>query len=179
MYASQKQWNRELGREYSGIPRVVVAEDDEVFRGLLCDLLRECGLRVSEAQNGVELLELLAQSARSDDHGDRIDLIVSDVCVPEYGSIELILGMHAAKMGIPLIAITVFGQRRSHVLAHRPQDITLEEEAFDLEGFREMVLGLLSDRSVPSSIRITLRPPSMPTQRPPGMPAVVGQALGA
>ncbi|HEY5955714.1 MAG TPA: response regulator, partial [Polyangiaceae bacterium] len=95
-----------LGQEYSGIPRVVVAEDDEVYRQLLCDLLRECGLNVKEARDGVELLEILAESAGSDDHAARIDLVVSDVCVPEYRSIELMLGMHATKMGIPLIAMT-------------------------------------------------------------------------
>jgi len=174
MYLTQNNWNREVGREYSGIPRVIVAEDDDVFRGLLCDLLRECGLRVAEAQNGVDLLELLAQSARSADHGDRVDLIVSDVCVPEYNSIELILGMHATKMGIPLIAISFFGKRRTHVLSHHSESITVEEEAFDLNGFRQLVTELLRDRSLPSSMRITLRPPSMPTQRPSGMPAIAG-----
>lgn len=174
MCATQKQWNRELGREYSGIPRVVVAEDDDVFRGLLCDLLRECGLRVSEAHDGIELLELLAETARSNDHADRVDLIVSDVCVPEYNSIELILGMHAAKMGIPLIAISFFGSRRTHLLSHSSQRITLEEEAFDIDGFRQMVTDLLRDRSLPTSMRITLRPPALPTQRPSGIPAVVG-----
>lgn len=176
MHPSHERKNSELGPEYSGIPRVIVAEDDEVFRSLLCDLLRECGLRVCEARNGVELLEILAQSVSSDDHGDRVDLIVSDVCVPEYNSIELILGMHAAKMGIPLIALTVFGQRRSQVLTHHTQSITLEEESFDLDGFRQMVLDLLRDRSVPTSMRITLRPPSIPSQRPSGLPVVVGES---
>jgi two-component system, response regulator, stage 0 sporulation protein F len=166
-----------LGREYSGIPRVVVAEDDEIFRALICDLLREAGLTVCEARDGVELLEILAQSAGSADHGDRVDLVVSDVCVPEYGSIELILGIHAAKMGIPLITITAFGERRAQVLCHHPEDITLQEEAFDLDGFRDIVLDLLHDRSVPKSMRITLRPPNIPTQRPSDSAAVSGDTL--
>lgn len=175
MKSSESRTPPKLGREYSGIPRVVVAEDDEVFRELLCEQLRDCGLNVCEARDGVELLEILAQSAGSEDHADRIDLVVSDVCVPEYNSIELILGIHAAKMGIPLITITAFGERRAQVLTHRPQYIALEEEVFDLDGFREIVLDLLNDRSVPKSMRITLRPPSMPTQRPPGVAAVAGE----
>jgi len=129
-------------------------------------------LNVCEACDGVELLEILAQSASSTNHAGRIDLIVSDVCVPEYGSIELILGMHSAKMGIPLITITSFGERRTQVLTHHCEAICLEEDAFDLDGFRDLVLSLLSDRSVPQSMRITLRPQSIPTQRPSGMVAV-------
>jgi DNA-binding NtrC family response regulator len=176
MTSKQTQAVPELGNEYSGIPRVVVAEDDDTYRSLLVDLLRECGLNVKEARDGVELLEILAQSAGSSNHADRIDLVVSDVCVPEYRSIELMLGMHAAKMGIPLITITTVGERRAQVLTHQSQHITLEEEAFDLDGFREIVQDLLHDRRVPKSMRITLRPPSIPTQRPPGLPAIAGEA---
>lgn len=163
MHALRHHEASQLGREYLQSPRVVVAEDDEVFRALLCDLLRGCGLEVCEARDGVELLEILAQSAGSTDASQRIDLVVADVCVPEYSSIELILGLHAAKMRIPLVTIAAIGERRSQVLTQHHDDITVEEEDFDFDGFRVMVLLLLDDRSPPASKRITLRPAGIPT----------------
>jgi CheY-like chemotaxis protein len=165
MTPSQKSPSSGKDRDYTAKPRIVVAEDDEIFRGLLSELLRDCNLAVCEAADGVELLEILAESAGSDDHADRVDLVISDVCVPEYSSIELILGIHAAKMGIPLITFTTFGGRRTQVLSHNPQDILLEEESFDLDGFRDMVLDLLRDSNGPKSMRITLRPPGVPNPR--------------
>jgi CheY-like chemotaxis protein len=173
MNPSQTRNARELGPEHRGIPRVIVAEDDAIFRALLCELLRDAGVSVCEVPNGVELLEILAQGAGSRDEANRLDLIVSDVCVPEYGSIELILGMHAAKMGIPLITITTLGERRTQqVLTPHPMAMTLAEESFDIDGFRELVLELLADRHALASMRVTFHPSSAPTLRPSGVIAV-------
>jgi CheY-like chemotaxis protein len=55
---------------------VIVAEDDVVLRSLFSEALREKGLQVLSAANGLEALELYRENA------DKIWLVVTDVIMP-------------------------------------------------------------------------------------------------
>jgi len=55
---------------------VLVAEDDIVLRSLFSDALREKGLHVFSASNGLEALELYRENA------DKIRLVITDVMMP-------------------------------------------------------------------------------------------------
>ena len=62
---------------------VLVCDDDDGVRKLVSDLLVFRGYRVLEASNGRQALELAAR------HGEAIDLLVTDVVMPEMGGNEL------------------------------------------------------------------------------------------
>lgn len=55
--------------------RILVVEDEVLIRMLVCDLLRDAGYDVVEADNGDEALDLLKA-------GISIDLVLSDVRMP-------------------------------------------------------------------------------------------------
>ena len=66
-----------------GKETILVVEDEDVVRSLACRGLREQGYTVLEARHGREALERLAEIRHS------VDLVISDVVMPEVGGREL------------------------------------------------------------------------------------------
>ena len=71
------------GAVRGGNETVLVVEDEEVVRSLACRGLRFLGYSVLEAENGLQALRCLAESARP------IDLVISDVVMPGMSGREL------------------------------------------------------------------------------------------
>ena len=59
---------------------VLVVEDDDSVRALICRILVRSGFDVLEATNGLEALDLVEES---------IDLVISDVMMPVMGGVDL------------------------------------------------------------------------------------------
>jgi two-component system cell cycle sensor histidine kinase/response regulator CckA len=68
----------------SGSETLLVAEDDARVRGLTVRILRRAGYRVLEATNGKHALDVAAG------HPGTIDLVVTDVMMPEMGGRQLV-----------------------------------------------------------------------------------------
>jgi CheY-like chemotaxis protein len=66
-----------------GSETILVIEDEDVVRSLACRGLRDHGYMVLEATNGSEALDYIRA------HPGTVDLIVSDVVMPEMGGREL------------------------------------------------------------------------------------------
>jgi two-component system, cell cycle sensor histidine kinase and response regulator CckA len=66
-----------------GSETILVIEDENVVRNLACRGLRDHGYDVVEARNGAEALRYMRK------HPRKIDLVVSDVVMPEMGGREL------------------------------------------------------------------------------------------
>ncbi|MHC4696861.1 MAG: PAS domain S-box protein [Planctomycetota bacterium] len=62
---------------------VLVCEDEELVRHVTCHILREAGYTVLEAENGRRALEVAA------DHNGTIDLLITDLVMPEMNGKEL------------------------------------------------------------------------------------------
>ncbi|MEM9159696.1 MAG: response regulator [Verrucomicrobiota bacterium] len=63
----------------------ILAEDDEMIRELVSLYLDRMGYHVLEAKNGKEAIDLLADQAE-----DAVELIVTDLVMPEAGGAEVI-----------------------------------------------------------------------------------------
>jgi PAS domain S-box-containing protein len=70
--------NRAIGAE-----TILLVEDDEEVRQVASRILRRNGYRVIEAGNGAEALKV------ANDEDDPVDLIVTDIVMPEMGGTEL------------------------------------------------------------------------------------------
>ncbi|HEU6451833.1 MAG TPA: PAS domain S-box protein [Gemmatimonadaceae bacterium] len=79
---------------------VLIAEDEEAVRAIAQRLLERAGYRVLTARHGADALRVLAQE------GDTVDLVLSDVVMPEMGGVEL--AAHAAEMipGLPVVLMS-------------------------------------------------------------------------
>jgi len=62
---------------------VLVAEDDEPVRAMMCRALRDAGHHVIEAGDGQEAIELLGETYAS------LDLVIADVAMPRMGGLRL------------------------------------------------------------------------------------------
>jgi len=82
---------------------ILVIEDDEFFTELLQELLQQDGHKVSLATDGAKALQLLAIQ--------RLDLIITDILMPNMDGVELIMVLAKQGNRIPIIAMS--GGRRS------------------------------------------------------------------
>jgi len=73
-----------------GNETILVVEDEAAVRTMAISMLKRLGYRVIEAANGKEAIEV----ARS--HPERLDLVLSDIVMPEMGGEELAKWMRTA-----------------------------------------------------------------------------------
>jgi two-component system chemotaxis response regulator CheY len=81
--------------------RALIMDDSSVMRKILARALRLAGIEqliVSEAGNGEEALELLAES--------HIDLIVCDINIPCMDGLEFLRQIQERHPGIPVVVVT-------------------------------------------------------------------------
>jgi PAS domain S-box-containing protein len=65
-----------------GSETILVIEDEDIVRNLACRGLRDQGYSVIEARNGLQAIEYIEQ------HPGSVDLVISDVVMPEMGGRE-------------------------------------------------------------------------------------------
>jgi len=94
--------------------RVLVADDEELIRETLCDVLRQCGCVVDEACDGTCAMALLAQT--------RYDLVVSDIKMPGATGYEVFSAARAACDATRVILMTAFGYDPNHSIVRANQE---------------------------------------------------------
>ena len=79
---------------------VLLVDDDPISLKYEACILNRVGYVVSQATNGIQAFDQLKNSETP------IDLLVTDISMPERNGIELIQDVTAAKKNIPIIVIT-------------------------------------------------------------------------
>jgi CheY-like chemotaxis protein len=80
--------------------RILVVDDQESMRHMLADLLEMMGHESRTVQSGIEALEQL---------GDDVDLVITDLNMPEMDGLELMKRIKARIPDLPVIVITGYG----------------------------------------------------------------------
>ena len=91
---------------------ILLVEDEEMVRGLICEVLRREGYRVLACSDAAEGIEA------SKRHGERIDLLLSDVVMPGMNGPEM-----AARIqkDLPQLRVVFMSGYSEQVLAHEGQ----------------------------------------------------------
>jgi len=79
---------------------ILLVEDEPAVRQLFASALTRAGYRVYEARNGQEAVKLF------DQHGDGIDLLLTDIRMPYMGGTELAQHLRARRRTLKLICIS-------------------------------------------------------------------------
>ena len=97
---------RSSADDHSGPPTVerretiLLVEDEPAVRQLFAQALTRAGYKVHEARNGQEALKVF------DQHGDAIDLLLTDLRMPYMGGIELAQTLRARRKTLKLICVS-------------------------------------------------------------------------
>jgi two-component system cell cycle sensor histidine kinase/response regulator CckA len=80
-----------------GKETILLVEDEASVRAVASRVLRRSGYRVIEASNGVEALR------QCEDRGTDVDLIITDIVMPEMGGFELANRVRRARPGARIL----------------------------------------------------------------------------
>ncbi len=83
------------------MPNILVAEDDSALNKLICRVLEKAGHTVFSAENGKDALELLDEF--------HIDLIVSDIMMPQIDGFQLLETIRCIDKNMPVLLVTARG----------------------------------------------------------------------
>ena len=89
----------------SGSKQVLLAEDDSVVRNLIQRFLHSWGYRVLSAWNGREAMEF------AEEHKCEIDLLISDVTMPEMSGLELAEKLKAKRPRLQVILLSGYSHK--------------------------------------------------------------------
>jgi two-component system cell cycle sensor histidine kinase/response regulator CckA len=79
---------------------ILLVEDEPAVRQLFAQALMRAGYRVFEARNGQEAVKVF------DQHGDSVDLLLTDLRMPYMGGLELAQNLRARRVSLKLICIS-------------------------------------------------------------------------
>ena len=85
--------------------RVLLVEDDNAVRSLARRLLQGEGLTVIEAQTGEEGL---ARWREATSRGEAIDVVVTDIVMPDMGGRELVTHLRAGNPMLPVVYVSSY-----------------------------------------------------------------------
>ncbi len=121
--------------------RILIVEDSPTMRALVTVALEglSTAVKITEAESGFEALRVL--------HGERFDLIVTDINMPDINGLELVSFVKNSEVyrSIPLVIISTESSQRD-----RAKGLALGAEAylvkpFDPEALRQIAEDLLAD----------------------------------
>lgn len=79
---------------------ILLVEDEPAVRQLFAQALTRAGYQVYEARNGQEAMKVF------DQHGDAIDLLLTDLRMPYMGGVELAQQLRARRKTLKLICVS-------------------------------------------------------------------------
>jgi CheY-like chemotaxis protein len=86
-------------------PCVILVEDDDALRKVLELMLDDAGYHVLPARNGIEAMEMVEIR--------KIDLLITDLVMPEQEGVETIIRIRRKHPSLPIIAMSGAGDVRA------------------------------------------------------------------
>lgn len=114
--------------------RVLLIDDEQPVRSALRRLLTHMGHEVVEAENGRMALTLAAREA--------VDLVITDINMPEADGIEVIMALSERQPELPVIAVSGGGLMEKQLLLQNAEILGARftlTKPFDLDVFQETV----------------------------------------
>jgi DNA-binding response OmpR family regulator len=124
--------------------RILLAEDDGDLRTLLSSKLREAGFEVTEASDGKALLERLTEGYSSDGSYDPFDMVLSDIHMPHFNALDVMVGARRCLGATPVVLMTGFGDAHTHAQALRLGATAVLDKPLRLDALSATVVEILS-----------------------------------
>ena len=125
-------------------PRILVAEDDAEMRRLVVSTLVVAGYDVTEARDGMELLDIIEAPARRG--VDAFAAIVSDIRMPWLSGMDILAAMQVATCRTPVVLITAFGDEYVHAEGHELGAFAVMDKPFEMDRLVQTIARAIEDR---------------------------------
>ena len=122
---------------------ILLAEDDKEMRSLLALMLRKEGYCVTECPDGLSLLDMLSSFFLPGEEHENFDLVISDIRMPGVTGMEILMGANELDNFPPIILITAFGDKETHMQAERLGAVALFDKPFDIDEMLKKVHAIL------------------------------------
>src|SRR5262249_34972396 len=90
--------------DLTGTATILLVEDEEAVRAFAARALQSRGYKVHEASSGIEALEVMRET------GGKIDLVVSDVVMPELDGPSLLRELRKARPELKIIFVSGYAE---------------------------------------------------------------------
>ncbi|HMQ14859.1 MAG TPA: response regulator [Phycisphaerae bacterium] len=94
--------------------RILVADDEDIIRETVCDVLARAGASVTPARDGREAVDAATTQ--------RFDLVLSDIKMPHHNGYEVFAAVRQASPLCPVILITGFGYDPNHSIVRASRE---------------------------------------------------------
>jgi CheY-like chemotaxis protein len=132
----------EVGARLCG--KILVAEDDAELRALIGATLRGAGYEVVEACDGDALIDKLSDVLLPEQNSAAFDLILSDIRMPNFSALDVLVGARRFIGKIPVVLMTAFGDASTHERARRRGAYVVLNKPVRLSELRDTVDQVLS-----------------------------------
>jgi CheY-like chemotaxis protein len=122
-----------------GSERILIVEDEEMVRELARILLEEEGYEVVTAANGAEALELGTKI------GGAIDLVITDLVMPQMSGIEFARHLKAIHPNIPILFTSGYTEDKSFLYEIRDDKVDFLSKPFVVEALVAKVRDFLDN----------------------------------
>jgi CheY-like chemotaxis protein len=122
-----------------GSETILLVEDEMALRDLIHESLRADGYRVLVATNGVEALQIVEQ------HQENIDLLVTDVIMPQMSGPELAQWLIARRPGIKVLYMSGYTDDKLRSISISDPQVALIQKPFPLGSLGGKVRELLTE----------------------------------
>jgi two-component system cell cycle sensor histidine kinase/response regulator CckA len=112
--------------DLTGTGRVLLVEDEDVVRNFAVRALKRQGYEVFEATSGIEALELMAKI------GDKVDVVVSDVVMPEMDGPTLLKKLREKNPSIKIIFVSGYPHEAFETSLDKDQQFAFLPKPFSL-----------------------------------------------
>ncbi len=120
--------------------RIFIVDDEESIREFFEIMLKREGYEVLTASNGAQALEVLKKQA--------VDLIISDIQMPELSGLELLTKVKELDPEMQMIMITAFGSTETAVEAMKLGAFDYVQKPFKIDEVRIIIKNALEQRSL-------------------------------
>ncbi len=117
--------------------RILVVEDDGAVRSAVCRVLERRGYAVMESHNGEQAIAKLTDATQT------VDLVISDIVMPEMSGLELRDRLRVMRPSVPVLLMSGYSQEAITRLGNRESLGPLIEKPFTVNGLLENVRSML------------------------------------
>jgi two-component system cell cycle sensor histidine kinase/response regulator CckA len=134
---SEKPAKKEAARDLTGSATVLLVEDEDAVRSFAARALATRGYKVLEAASGVQALDIM------NERGGDVDLVVSDVVMPEMDGPTLLKHLRKANPQIKIIFISGYAEEAFRNNLDEDETFTFLPKPFSLKKLAAAVKEIL------------------------------------